>query len=232
MAAAVLCVYNALVRAFAPLVLLAACHAGPSSTHLPVAPLAIDHLAPHWTQGEQTTWNVFWSGVLIGRARLELAAGEARSSFRTGALASVIEPVRHELVSWHAAGRVTAIADSLTIAGRTEQRVTRADGTAPLHSLHSALAVVRAWSRGERRPGYLWLVHQGERFRLDVFAPSRDRALGVAALRVEGVARTGDGASAIGFTLWLAANAERTPLRIAIDGGVSAEAAESTAAFD
>jgi hypothetical protein len=109
-------------------------------------------------------------------------------------------------------------------------------GGTQLHTLQTALGVVRAWSSAKHAPaGYLWVLHQGRLFRLDVFRPARDEALGIRALRIDGVVRALDGGPSLAISLWLAANRDRTPLRFVIQGGdnrISAEVVESTASFD
>lgn len=200
---------------------------------LPEPPPGEITIAPSLPPGEHTTWNVFVGSINVGRADQRIDPAHARTSFRTGVLASVVEPLRLELVTTLADGRARAVHETLARAGHTTRQSTPIDDPR-LHSLHTALGALRAWSRARPRAGFLWLVHEQRRVRLDVTAPVRDEALGLPALRVDGIARSVD-APPLRVSLWLAANRERTPLRLTVDGDgvrVSAEAIESTAAFD
>ncbi|MBS1117850.1 MAG: hypothetical protein H6Q90_78 [Deltaproteobacteria bacterium] len=228
-----------------------AAHGGPAAA-LPEPPaISLAATPPTLVPGEQTTWRVFWRNLAVGSVELAIDTRQARTVFRTGALASALSPMRFELVTALDHGKVVAATDSLTVDGRTNRTDVRVSGArftpspgsprrvpggTQLHTLHSALGVVRAWSAANRAPaGYLWVVHQGRLFRLDVFRPSREQALGVHAVRIDGVVRALDGAPSLEVTLWLAANRDRTPLRFVIQGGgsrVSAEVLESTASLD
>lgn len=222
------------MRAFVIFGLLAACARGPSAKLPDAPPTSLATIAPMLAP-EHTTWNVFLGSVQVGRADLVVDDRTARSAFRTGVLASVIEPVRYELVTTLPA---RAVHETLIVSGRNTRHDIRLgnapDGT-PLHTLHSALAIVRAWAKRNARPGYVWLIHQGELFRLDVFSPARDEALNVRALRVDGVVRSRDGSLSFDISLWLSTSRDRTPLRFAVGSGthrLSAEVTGSTGAFD
>ncbi len=228
-----------------------AARGGPGAALPDPPPVSLAGTEPALVPGEQTTWQVFWKTLAIGRVDLVIDAHQARTQFRTGALASALASVRYELTTTLDHGRVIAATDTLTVDGKpshSEVAIDRASftvapggmrptpGGGQLHTLHTALGVLRAWSKQKRAPaGYLWVVHQGQLFRVDVFRPTREDVLGIRALRIEGVVRALDGSPALDLTLWLAANRDRTPLRFAISGGgtaVSAEVAESTASFD
>ena len=230
------------------LLVLASCgaHGGPA-VPLPVAPpISLASIPPALAAGEQTTWQVFFRNINIGRVELAIDPHQARTTFRTGVLASALSSIHYELVTALDHGRVVGTTETLTKDGRTNRSDVIVDGAmfipkqgvpqrvpggTQLHTLQSALGVLRTWSRKDPRPGYLWVIHQGRLFRLDVFRPSRDEVLGIRSLRVEGIVRALDGAPAITMTLWLAANRDRTPVRFLIDG-VSAEVLESTASFE
>jgi hypothetical protein len=215
------------MRAVGVMVVLAACGARGPATKLPEAPPAsLDAVTPMMAP-EHTTWNVFLGSLQIGRAELVVDRRAARSEFHTNALARVIEPVSYELVS--RVDRSTA-RETVTISGKTARHDLGAR-----HTLHSALGVVRAWSLRAPRAGYLWLAHQGEQLRLDVFPPERDDLAGVRALLIPGVVRSRDGAISLEIELWLAANADRTPLKFAVGSGtsrVTAEVSASTGSFE
>ena len=198
---------------------------GPAAKLPEAPPLALAEISP-MVRPEQTSWSVFLGSVPIGRAHLAVDGRTARSEFKTNALASIIEPVRYELITMLDR---SAARELLTTTSTKSYEL----GDRP--SLHTALGVVRAWSLKNPRPGFMWLAHQGEDYRLDIFAPERDEAFGVRALRIDGVVRSRDGSVTTEVALWLAANADRTPLRLVIGSGgsrLSAEISESTASFD
>src|SRR5688500_20173385 len=87
------------MRALGLVVAIAACASRGPGAKLPDAPpVALTEIAP-MLPPEQTSWNVFLGSVQIGRAHLVVDARTARSEFRTNVLASIIEPVRYELVT-------------------------------------------------------------------------------------------------------------------------------------
>ena len=213
-------------------------------------PTVLALTAPQLHHGEEMAWDVFWQGMRVGHAELVTGASDVRASFRTGTLASAVANVRYDMTTViggvqprsttevlsrsGASERVDAElgAASFTLRGHAPMRTP--DGQ-PLHTLTSALAIVRAWSQATAPQGYLWLVHGGELYRLDVFPPVRGEALGKKALRVDAVVRAIDRSVTLDVTIWLARNADRTPLRFVIEQGedrVSAELVESTASFD
>jgi len=241
-----------IVRQLLVLGVVAACgaHHGPAVALPEPPPISLAATAPAFAPGEQTTWQVFWRNVAVGQLELSIEPRQARTVFRTGALASALSSIRYELVTALDRGRVIATKDTLTVDGQTNHSDVLVDGAkftprdgkpgrvpggTQLHTLHSALGVVRTWSTTTAPAGYLWLLHQGRLFRLDVFRPTRDEALGIRALRVDGIVRALDGAPPMDVSVWLAANRDRTPLRFVIqsDGKtVAAEVIESTASLE
>ena len=214
------------MRALGLVIVIAGCAPRGPAAKLPEAPpIALAEIAP-MLPPEQTSWSVFLGSVQIGRAHLAVDHRTARSEFTTNALASIIEPVRYELVT---------LLDRRAARENVTTQRTRSYELGDRPSLHTALGVLRAWSLNKPRAGFLWLAHQGEDYRLDVFAPERDEAFGVRALRIDGVVRSRDGSVTTEVALWLAANADRTPLRLVIGSGrsrLSAEISESTGSFD
>jgi len=234
------------------LVCLAAC--GPrlaaKAAVVDAPPTILAQTPPTLTRGEEMAWDVYWQGMQVGHAELVTGVTDVRASFRTGMLASAITSVRYDMTTRIEHGRASATVEILTRGSRTE-RVDAELGAAsftlrgmapkptpdgqPLHTLASALAVVRTWSQTPSAQGYLWLLHGGELYRLDVFPPVQDEALGRKALRVDAVVRSIDRTSSIDVSIWLARNADRTPLRFVVeeDGDrASAELVESTATLD
>jgi hypothetical protein len=240
------------MRGILALVVCAACgvpRAGAAPPEPPPRPLA--DIAPRLAAGEETAWNVFYQGVPIGRADLVIGDRAARTTFQTSRAARVLAAAHLELATALDRGRVRGVRELLTLGGDTERAEAivagaryappggeprRVPGGARLHTVHSALGVVRAWSAGRApAPGYLWLWSGGQLYRLDVARPSRDDVLGVKALRVDGTVRAPHLAGAITVAVWLAANADRTPIRLALRAGphaLVAELAASTASLD
>jgi hypothetical protein len=234
------------------LLCLAACARKPG-TQAPAPdapPTALALTAPQLLRGEEMAWDVFWQGMQVGQVELVTGARDVRASFRTGTLASAIASVRYDMTTRIDRGHARATTE-VTARGGTTERVDAELGATsftlrgqvprrtpdgqPLHTLTSALGIVRAWSQATAPQGYLWLVHGGELYRLDVFPPVRDEALGKKALRVDAVVRAIDRSVTLDVAIWLARNADRTPLRFVVEEGgdrVSAELVESTASFE
>ncbi len=223
--------------------LLAAC--GPrtgASTPLgapPPSPLPARDLllAP----GEEMVWDVYWQAVQVGRATLSVGTGEARSTFSTTALARAFAKVSYDLVTTPSSAR-----EGFAMSGERSSVALALDGAhyafdggasrttpggAALHTLHSAIGSLRAWSRGEAAPAYLWFVLRHTLYRLDVERPIRGDAQGRRALEVHGIARAIDGSiDPVEITIWLAATPDRTPLRFVVLANgerVSAELVET-----
>lgn len=239
-------------RAIVLVLCLAACTRRPG-TQAPVPeapPSALALTAPQLLRGEEMAWDVFWQGMQVGHAELVTGVGEIRASFRTGRLASAIANVSYEMTTVFERDRARTTteilsrsstnrridaelgASSFTLRGQVPRRTP--DGQ-PLHTLTSALAIIRTWSQATAPQGYLWLVHGGELYRLDAFSPVKDEALGKQALRVDAVVRALDRSVNLDVSIWLARDANRTPLRFVVaEGGdrVSAELVESTASWD
>jgi hypothetical protein len=241
------------MRGILALVVCAACGA-PRAGGAPIPeppPRALADVAPRLPAGEQTAWNVFYGGVPIGRAELIVEGQVAHTTFRTSRAARMLAAVRLELATALERGRVRGVREVLTLGRQTERAEAIVDGASytpaggearrvpggtRLHTVHSALGVVRAWSAG-RAPGrgYLWLWSGGRLYRLDVARPVRDDVLGVRALRVDGTVRAPHLGETVTVTVWLAANADRTPVRLLLRAGahlVAAEVAASTASLD
>lgn len=240
------------MRGILVLVVCAACGAPRAAGPRPEPPpRALAEIAPRLPAGEQTAWHVFYGGVPIGRAELIVDDRVAHTTFRTSRAARLWAAVRLELATALERGHVRGVREVRTLGRQIERaeatvdgaRYTPAGGEAMrvpggtrLHTVHSALGVVRAWSAG-RAPGrgYLWLWSGGRLYRLDVARPVRDDVLGVKALRVDGTVRAPHLGETVTVAVWLAANADRTPVRLSLRAGahlVAAELAESTASLD
>jgi hypothetical protein len=195
--------------------------------------------------GEEMVWDVYWQAMQVGRATLSVGTGEARSSFSTTALARAFAKVKYQLVSTPTSAR-----EGLTMSGDASSISVAIDGAhyafdggprravpggTTLHTLHSAIGSVRAWSLGDAPPAYLWFVLRHTLYRLDVERPTGDEALGRRALKIHALARAIDQSiDPVDVTIWLSTTPERTPLRfVVVTGGerVSAELTETNAAL-
>jgi len=240
------------MRGAAVLVACAACGSvGPGTAPLPEPPRTLADLTPRLAPGEQSEWNVFYQGVQVGRADMIVDERAAHTTFRTSGAARVLTSAHFELATaldrGHARGvrelltlgaktdRAEAVLDGarFTPAGGDEQRV---PGGTRLHTLHSALGVIRAWSADRTPlPGYLWVWSGGELYRLDVARPAREDVFGVRTLRVDGTVRAPHLDESVTVSIWLAANADRTPIRLTLRSGshlVAAEVYASTASLE
>jgi hypothetical protein len=225
-------------------------HGAPGPAIVEAPPQVLAAIGAQHVPGEHIAWDVFWQGMAIGHAELSAGARDARVTFRTGTLASALASVSYRLATVIEEGRARTVTEVLTRDGETRQidatlgaasftlrtaPPRRTPDGQPLHSLASALGVVRAWSRGTPAQGYLWLIHRGELYRLDVFPPVRDEALGHKAVRIDAVVRALDQSVTLDVSIWLAANRDRTPLRFVVEEGsdrVSAELVETTGQLD
>ncbi len=237
--------------ALAVLAVLAACGPRGSSTLPEPPPRALSEIPPRLTAGEQISWSVFYQSVPIGRAELITDDRAARTTFRTSRAARILASARFELATAIERGRVRGVRESLTLGRTTERAEASVDGSSytpeggeprrvpggtRLHTLHSALGVVRTWSADRApTPGYLWVWSGGELYRVDLSRPVRDDVLGLRALRVDGTIRAPHLGDTMSISLWLAANKDRTPIRLLLRSGphlVAAEVHESTASLE
>jgi hypothetical protein len=218
----------------------------------PTTALAVPELllAP----GEKMIWDVYLQGLTIGRAELVVGTTDVNSRFRTNSLASSFASARHELATTldRRGARPRSGSETLELDGETRQISAAFDGasytldgksgphvvpggSAP-HTMHSALGVLRAWARPKASPGFLYILQLGHLYQLDVARPVTEDLRDTKTFRIDGEVRRIDSPSdSIALTLWLAANRDRTPLRIVIttpNAKITAELIESTASFE
>lgn len=162
--------------------------------------------------GEHWIWEVRAGGFSIGRIELTVGESEVTSRFRTGALASAIAAIEHDLVTFidRALSRPQSASERLDFAGKLRQFTTQFAGTTT-HSFHTALGAIRTWATPQARAGFLHVVHANKLFRLELARPivQQDR------LRVDGHIIGID--TDYGLTIWL--DARRTPVRIEVRDG-------------
>lgn len=185
--------------------------------------------------GEQLSWTVTWMEVAVGQVDLAVSSAGAHTTFQTGTLARALLDLRYELATTIAGGAPRAVTESVVRRGKPERIAATIAGTsyrigeappqlAPndqrIHTLHTALGIVRAWSLHEvTDPAYLWLLHRGALYRLDVFPPHEDAVGDRGALRVDGTVRAIDRSRELDVSIWLAPSADRTPLQIVVRAG-------------
>jgi hypothetical protein len=226
------------------LVVLCACeptfqpHARPVLV-VPDAPRAIRVPELRLVPGELLIWDIHAQGFTIARAELQVADGKVFSRVQTGRLASSFARVSHDLTTRFAPGRALHAIEMLDIDGdRTgmtarfegprvelEARALVVPGGNLGHTLHTALGAIRTWAHPEARRGFLYIVHAGEIFTLDLGQPMREMLQRTPTLRIEGRIR----APAVGLTIWLR-ESDRVPVRIEIRADGSTLTAELVAA--
>lgn len=189
---------------------------------------------------EKMIWDVHWKGLTVGRAELAVEGDEVHSRFRTGAVVSTVTKLEHELATVldRTGARPASQRESLVIDGVPRTLDATFDGAGyritgqppqtikrgHVHTIHSALGLLRAWAQPGARPGFLIVLLAGEAIRLEVAEPVAELLQDRAALRID--ARAVGGASPATVTIWLRAGEDRTPLRIELaseDTRVTAE---------
>lgn len=162
--------------------------------------------------GEHWIWDVQVSGFSIGRIELTVGEREVTSTFRTGALASAVASVEHDLVTLIDRGlaRPHSSSERVDFAGKLRQFTTQFAGTTA-HSFHTALGAIRAWASPQARAGFLHVVHANQLFRLELAQPIAQQEQ----LHVDGHIVGPDADFAL--TIWL--DAARTPVRIDVRDG-------------
>lgn len=214
------------------LLLLLGCE--PSLAHKPLpelvrqAPLtAISVPMLMLVPGEQWTWNVHAKGFTIGRAELAVEEHQVTSRFETGRLVSTFARVRHELATVVDRSGARAATELLEVDGETSRTSIEfrgagyfsggKAGTVPDgnvgHTLHSALGLIRAWASPDARAGFIYAVHDGVVFRIDLARPFVEDMRGKRTLRIDTRIH---GDIQVSVTIWLSAGDDRTPLRFEI----------------
>jgi len=172
--------------------------------------------------GESLIWEVRAQGMTIGRAELVVHGDEVHSRFATDDLASMFSRVSYELVTTldRAAARPIAAAEVVSVDGETTRRSARfagetyaiddARGQAPgiVHTMQSALGWVRGWVREDAPPATLFVIHDGDLYRVDLGMPHLEVFEAQHALRVDGRA------GSFAVTVWLSTSPAHLPLRI------------------
>lgn len=201
------------------------------SAVMPVAPIPLAALV--LPPGESLIWSVHWKGLTVGRAEMTVSDGNVRSRFTTDALVSTVVTIRYELetVLDRTAARPIRATEQLVINGETKQVAATFDGASYAidgrsfavpggnlgQTLHTALGALRAWAAPDARPGFLFIVHGGQLYRVDISRPVAEELQGTKTLRVEcRVHPDDDKLASFAVTAWLAADPQRTPIRLEV----------------
>jgi hypothetical protein len=200
----------------------------------PQAPTAIRVPEMMIVPGETFAWNVNAKGFTIGKAEWFVGEHEIQTRFATNRLASTFAKVRHELATVVGSEGARSATDLVELDGTTTRvqtifsrdkftlaGVESSGGVIPGgnfgHTLHTALATIRAWARPDARPGFLYVLHAGDMFRLDFRQPFVEEFHGIKTMRIECRAQLADGP--VNVTIWLKASDDRTPIRFEISSG-------------
>ncbi len=225
-------------------VLVSACAHGPGfapkplpervATGSPLGPLDTKNYVLEG--GESFAWNVQFQGLSIGRAEIAVGDQEVRSRFETNALASSFARVKYELVSVidrnarrpmgaHESaemdGEVTTT--NATFDGRSysigEPPVTHSVPDGNVHTLQSALGVIRGWAQPQARGGVLHVLAAGKIYKIVLSRPIPEDLYSSPAIKVSGrVAPLEGSGPSISFAMWVTNTPARMPLRIEVNG--------------
>jgi hypothetical protein len=217
------------------------------SATMPAMPLVIPTL--QLVPGEALIWSVHWKGITVGRAELAVSEHDVRSRFTTDTLVSTVVSIQYELATVldRTAERAASATEKLVMNGETKETAETFDGASyaidgrsfavpggnPGQTLHSALGALRAWAQPKAQPGFLFIVHAGQLYRVDVTRPVAEELAGTRTLRVEcRVHPASDKLEPFAVTLWFTADPQRTPIRIEItntEAKVTAELIDANA---
>jgi len=244
------------MRCLVALTFLVACAAPPQfpqkplpelvSAVPPTKPLSITNLM--LVPGESLIWSVHWKGITVGRAELNVTEQNVRSRFTTDTLVSTVVSIQYDLdtVLDRPAARALAATEKLVFDGETKQVGETFDGASYAidgrsfelpggnsgQTIHTALGALRAWAAPDARPGFLFIVHAGQLYRVDVTRPVAEELQGTKTLRVECRIHPQDGKlEPFAVTTWLTDDPKRTPIRLEIinaDAHITAELLDTT----
>src|SRR5262245_21411448 len=110
--------------------------------------------------GEHWIWDVQVRGFSIGRVELRVGEEEIESHFHTGALASAVKNVGHDLITFvdRASSRPHMSTERVDAEGKVRQFTTQFAGTTA-HSFHTALGAIRAWAKAGAAAAFVNVVH-------------------------------------------------------------------------
>jgi hypothetical protein len=162
--------------------------------------------------GEHWIWDVQVKGFSIGRVQLTIGTEEILSRFRTGALASAVANVEHDLqtIVDRASARPSVSSERLDAEGKLRQFNTQYAGTTA-HSFHTALGAIRVWAKPDAAPGFLLVVHADQVFRLELERPIAQAEM----LKIQGRIVGPD--VDMMLSIWI--DSARTPVRFEVRDG-------------
>ncbi len=202
------------------------------ATGSPLAPLSTDAFA--YRAGESLAWDVSSQGLTLGRADLAIGEQEVRSKFETGALASAFARASYELTTVidRSAKRPIGAHEVIEVDGETTStdatfagaKVTLGNPpstkdvpTGDVHTMHSALAVVRGWATPKAQAGVLYLLHAAKLYKLVLSRPFPERLHESPAIKVSARVVPHDGSGVtVSVAMWLSDDELRIPRRIEI----------------
>jgi hypothetical protein len=219
-----------------------ACAAGPGFAPKPLPELVAtgSPLGPLDTKnfvlesGESFAWNVQFQGLSIGRAEIAVGEQEVRSRFETNALASSFARVKYELVSVldRNGHKPMGANESLELDGENTQTNATFDGKSyslgepavthsvpdgNVHTLHSALGVIRGWANPSAHGGVLHILVGGKIYKLVLSRPIPEDLYSSPAIKVSGRVTPLEGSGpSVSLAMWITNNPARVPLRIEI----------------
>jgi hypothetical protein len=208
------------------------------ATVRPIAPLVASDL--RMIGGERLIWDIQAKGFSVARAELTVGDDTVTSRVETGALASTVTSLRHELATTldreHV--RTRTMRETLAVDGKTtttdalfdskgyivDGKVIAAPG---VQTIHSALGMLRDWVAPDAKAGLLPILVGGVVYRLEVANPTLTEVSGTSAYKVDcRIAGLGT------VTLWFSTTDDHVPVRFEVttsDGKLTAELIERTA---
>lgn len=186
--------------------------------------------------GESFAWNVQFQGLSIGRAEISVGDQEVRSRFETNALASSFARVKYELVSVidRNAHRPIGAFETAELDGESQTTNATFDGKSyaigeppvshsipdgNVHTLQSALGVIRGWAQPQAKGGVLHVLVGGRIYKIVLSRPIPEDLYSSPAIKVSGRVSPLEGSGpAISFAMWVTNTPARTPLRIEVAG--------------
>lgn len=221
---------------------LLACASGPGFAPKPLPELVAttSTLGPLATKdfvlnaGESLAWNVSLAGISIGRAEMAVGEQEVRTRFETNMLASTFARAKYELTTVvdRNGMRPIGAVERLDADGESTNTNASFDGRSftigdpptqhqvpdgNVHTLHSALGVIRGWAAPQAQGGTLYVLVAARVYQLVLSRPIFEELHSSPAIKVTGRITPLEGNdSNASIAVWLTANDAKTPLRIEI----------------
>ncbi|HEY4057849.1 MAG TPA: DUF3108 domain-containing protein [Kofleriaceae bacterium] len=184
--------------------------------------------------GESLAWDVSVQGLSIGRAEMAIGEQEVRTRFETNMLASAVAKAKYDLVTVidRTAQRPIGANENIEVGGERTSTNASFDGKTysigdppephavpdgNVHTLHSALALIRGWAEPQAQGGTLYVLVAGKIFQLTMSRPIFEELHSSPAIKVIGKITPLEGsAPTASIAMWLTNTPAKTPLRIEI----------------